>query len=187
MLIVAVAGLAVNLVSMRILSAGSDSSLNVKGAYLEVWSDMLGSLGVIFAAVVIRFTGWSYVDPIIAVLIGLWVLPRSWTLLSVSLNVLLEGVPEGLALNDIENALVLVPGVCSVHDLHVWAITTGKTSLTAHLTVAENADAESVMRQATEMLQQRFAVTHTTLQTEQGLVCSNGHCGMCDSHPPAVP
>ncbi|MFS9599026.1 cation transporter, partial [Klebsiella variicola] len=86
----------VNLVSMRILSAGQDQSLNVKGAYLEVWSDLLGSVGVIFAAIVIRYTGWQWVDSAIAVLIGLWVLPRTWLLLKLSINILLEGVPEDI-------------------------------------------------------------------------------------------
>ncbi|WP_442358247.1 cation transporter, partial [Klebsiella pneumoniae] len=86
MLVIAVIGLVVNLVSMRILSAGQDQSLNVKGAYLEVWSDLLGSVGVIFAAIVIRYTGWQCVDSAIAVLIGLWVLPRTWLLLKLSIN-----------------------------------------------------------------------------------------------------
>ena len=98
MLWVAGFGLLVNLIAMRLLSAGSGESLNVKGAYLEVWSDMLGSLAVIIAAVVIRFTGWTLVDPILAVLIGLWVLPRTWVLLREAVNVLLEGVPKGIVL-----------------------------------------------------------------------------------------
>jgi cobalt-zinc-cadmium efflux system protein len=90
MLVVAVLGLIVNLISMRMLQGGKDKSLNVKGAYLEVWSDMLGSIGVIGAALVIRFTGWVWVDAVVAVAIGLWVLPRTWLLLKESLNVLLE-------------------------------------------------------------------------------------------------
>ncbi len=182
MLIVAVIGLLVNIASMRILASGSESSLNVRGAYLEVWSDMLGSVGVIAAALIIRYTGWSRIDPIIAVLIGLWVLPRSWTLVSESVNVLLEGVPEGFTLAEIENALMSVPGVGTVHDLHIWAITTGKNSLTAHLTISDSYDAETVMRKATDLLRQRFAITHTTLQTEQDQPCDNGQCRMENQH-----
>jgi cobalt-zinc-cadmium efflux system protein len=178
MLLVAVIGLAVNLAGMRILAPGSESSLNVRGAYLEVWSDMLGSAGVIVAALVIRFTGWSRVDPIVAVLIGLWVLPRSWALLSESVNVLLEGVPESLVIGDIEKAILSVQGVAAIHDLHVWSITTGKVSLTAHLNIEGDQHAEQVMRGATEVLRQRFGIEHTTLQTEQGLICSDGRCGM---------
>ena len=98
MLAIAVVGLIVNLISMRVLAGGRDASLNVKGAYLEVWSDMLGSIGVIIGAIVIRYTGWSWVDSLVAILIGLWVLPRTWTLLKSSVNILLEGVPEELGL-----------------------------------------------------------------------------------------
>jgi len=98
MLVVASIGLIVNLISIRLLSGGQSDSLNVKGAYLEVWSDLLGSIGVIVGAVVIQLTGWSWVDPLVAVAIGLWVLPRTWILLKDSLNFLLEGVPEGIDL-----------------------------------------------------------------------------------------
>ena len=96
MLIVAALGLAVNLIAMRLLASGKDSSLNVKGAYLEVWADMLGSVGVIVGAITIMATGWQWVDPAIAILIGLWVLPRTWILLRDTAHILLEGVPRGL-------------------------------------------------------------------------------------------
>ncbi|HEX7991603.1 MAG TPA: cation diffusion facilitator family transporter, partial [Stenotrophomonas sp.] len=98
MMWVAAFGLVVNLIAMRLLSAGSGESLNVKGAYLEVWSDMLGSVAVIAGGLIIHFTGWTLVDPILAVLIGLWVLPRTWVLLRDAINVLLEGVPKGVVL-----------------------------------------------------------------------------------------
>ena len=178
MLLVAVVGLVVNLASMRILGGGKDASLNVKGAYLEVWSDMLGSVGVIAAALIIRFTAWPQIDPIIAVLIGLWVLPRTWTLLSESVNVLLEGVPEGIKLADVEHELVSIPEVLAVHELHVWTITSGKNSLTAHLTVSEECDPEQVMRKANELCLQRFGISHTTIQTEQKGTCERDGCGM---------
>ena len=100
---VAVAGLIVNLIAMRLLKAGSGESLNVKGAYLEVWSDMLGSLGVLIAAALIKLTGWLVLDPILAVLIGLWVLPRTWTLAREAVNVLLEGVPHGTDLQAVRS------------------------------------------------------------------------------------
>lgn len=177
MLVVAAVGLLVNVISMRILSGGSESSLNVKGAYLEVWSDMLGSIGVIAAALIIRFTGWSQVDPLIAVLIGLWVLPRTWTLLSASVNVLLEGVPEGIELQEVENALVALPGVTSVHDLHIWSITSGRHSLTAHLSLAPDCDPEKAMREAAAIVGERFGIAHTTIQTEQTAGCELDDCG----------
>lgn len=133
MLVIAVLGLLVNLASMRLLAPAQGNSLNVKGAYLEVWSDMLGSLGVIVAAIVIRFTGWAWVDSLVAVLIGFWVLPRTWILLRESLHVLLEGVPKEIQLAELREALLGIPGVTGLHDLHVWSITSGKISLTSHL------------------------------------------------------
>lgn len=110
MFIVAAIGLAVNLISMRLLTAGKDASMNVKGAYLEVWADMIGSVGVIAGALAIRFTGWTWVDPVVAIGIGLWVLPRTWVLLRDTINVLLEGVPGGIKLPELRSAIAGVPG-----------------------------------------------------------------------------
>jgi hypothetical protein len=108
------------------------------------------------------------VDPILAVLIGLWVLPRTWSLLSESVNILLEGVPEGLSLLEIEDALRAVPGVRAVHDLHVWAITSGKNSLTTHLVLDGDAagNEQRVLQATRSLLVERFGITHTTVQVE---------------------
>lgn len=167
MLVVASIGLIVNLISIRLLSGGQSDSLNVKGAYLEVWSDLLGSIGVIVGAVVIQLTGWSWVDPLVAVAIGLWVLPRTWILLKDSLNILLEGVPEGIDLGEVEQAMLVVPGVLGIHDLHLWVLTTGKTSLTAHVVYDQTYSPEEVLMPALQtVLANRFKVVHTTLQCE---------------------
>lgn len=128
MLIVATVGLLINLVSMRLLSSGKDRSLNIKGAYLEVWSDMLGSIGVIVGALLIRFTGWAWVDPLIGAGIGLWVLPRTQPLLKESLNILLECVPEGVDLHAVERTIRAVPGVRDLHCLHIWQDPLDRTS-----------------------------------------------------------
>ena len=166
MLVIAALGLVVNLISMKLLSSGKDQSLNVKGAYLEVWSDMLGSLGVIVGAVVIWLTGWSWVDSVIAVAIGFWVLPRTWTLLRESMNILLEGAPDDVDIAEIEAALRSLPGVDSVHDLHVWAISSGKASLSAHL-VSASGDFERVVFDAARVLAERFDIHHSTVQPER--------------------
>lgn len=166
MLVIAALGLVVNLVSMRLLSSGKDASLNVKGAYLEVWSDMLGSLGVIVGALVIWSTGWTWVDSVIAVAIGLWVLPRTWTLLRASMNVLLEGVPEGIDVSEIEKALSDISGIDSVHELHVWSITSGKPSLSVHLVSAQG-DHDVVVPEAARILAERFEIHHSTVQIER--------------------
>ncbi len=186
MLVVATLGLAVNLLSMRFLQSGKDTSLNVKGAYLEVWADMLGSIGVIVAALVIRFTGWAWVDTLVAVGIGLWVLPRTWVLLKESLNILLEGAPEGVDVDEVARTMLAVPGVTGVHDLHVWVLTSGKNALTAHVVHAANIDGAALIEPLKEMLADRFKVFHTTLQVEP-TACQHSEdgCNFVDHRVPA--
>lgn len=166
MLIVATIGLVVNIISMRVLAGGKDDSLNVKGAYLEVWADMLGSLGVIAAAIAIYLTGYNWIDPIVAIGIGLWVLPRTWALLRDTTHILLQGVPRGFDLNDIRAAMGDVQGVAGVHDLHLWSVAGDDASLTAHVALAEGSDAETIRRAVTELLEARFNIHHATIQTE---------------------
>jgi cobalt-zinc-cadmium efflux system protein len=166
MLIVASIGLIVNLISMRILAGGKDDSLNVKGAYLEVWADMLGSLGVIGAAIAIYLTGLNWIDPIVAMAIGLWVLPRTWILLRDTTHILLQGVPRGFDLQAIRTAMGEIIGVTGVHDLHLWSVAGDDASLTAHVAIADGSMAEATRRALTEMLEKRFDIHHATIQTE---------------------
>jgi cobalt-zinc-cadmium efflux system protein len=162
---VAAVGLAINIISMRMLAASSEHSLNVKGAYLEVLSDMVGSIGVIVAALIIQYTGWWQVDPILAVLIGFWILPRTWKLLSESLNILLEGVPMGVDMKKLQADLAAIPGVVEVHDLHVWAITSGQNSLTAHLLLTTDAAGVALMEQAQTVVK-AHGIDHSNFQVE---------------------
>ncbi|WP_313170615.1 cation diffusion facilitator family transporter [Stenotrophomonas sp.] len=171
MMWVAAFGLVVNLIAMRLLSAGSGESLNVKGAYLEVWSDMLGSVAVIAGGLIIHFTGWTLVDPILAVLIGLWVLPRTWVLLRDAINVLLEGVPKGVVLADIEAALRGHAGVAGIHDLHVWALASSTPALTVHVVMHDGQAPDVLRRQLADLLHERFDIDHVTVQVEAD------HCG----------
>lgn len=171
MLVIAAFGLVINLVSMRLLHAGSGESLNVKGAYLEVWADMLGSVAVILGALLIRWTGWKVIDPILAVLIGLWVLPRTWVLMREAINVLLEGVPKGIQVDAVRARLCGHPDVRDVHDLHVWALASSTPALTAHVVMAEGVDADRLRRQLGTALHEDFGIDHVTLQVEVD------HCG----------
>lgn len=167
MLLVAVAGLAVNLISMRLLAAGKDSSLNVKGAYLEVWADMLGSLGVIVGAVVIALTGQVWVDPVVAIAIGLWVLPRTWTLLRDTTNILLEGTPANLDLDEVRRAISGIDGASNVHDLHVWVSGADATSCSLHVELKPEADHDGVRNAVCAVLKSKFDIAHATIQTER--------------------
>ena len=167
MLAVAAIGLGVNLVAMRLLASGKEKSLNVKGAYLEVWADTLGSLGVIAGAVLIMLTGWLWVDPVVAIGIGLWVLPRTWMLLKDTTRILLEGVPRRLTLSDIRSSIAETPGVAGVHDLHVWSLSSDDASLSVHVELSAGADAEEVRTLVAATLRQRFEIHHSTIQTEE--------------------
>jgi cobalt-zinc-cadmium efflux system protein len=167
MLGVAVIGLAVNLLSMKVLRNGQEQSLNVKGAYLEVWADMVGSIGVIVGAGLIKFTGWAWIDSAVAILIGLWVVPRTVTLLKSSINILLDGVPEDIDIDKVAATLRAIPGVRSFHDLHVWSVTSGKTTLTVHLIVEPSVDGErDVLPVVRERLAKDFGLRHITVQCE---------------------
>ncbi|TSH73111.1 cation transporter [Acinetobacter sp. RF15A] len=165
MLAVAVLGLIINLISMKILVSSSQESLNVKGAYLEVLSDAIGSVGVIIGAIMIYFSGWMWVDTLIAVLIGFWVMPRTWVLLKQSINILLEGVPDEIDIEKLRNDLLSLEGVKEIHQLKVWAITSKKVMLTVHL-VAPEVDYKKLHQQAFEMLKHAHHITEMTLQIE---------------------
>ena len=176
MLIVASIGLVINLISMKILMSSAADSLNVKGAYLEVLSDALGSVGVIIGAIIIYFTNWYWVDTIIAVAIGFWVLPRTWILLKQSINILLEGVPEEVDIEKLRNDLLALDGVESIHQLKVWAITSKNIHLTVHL-FAPNADRKQLHYAAAEMLSHEHGIAEVTLQIEDDaeMNCQHTH------------
>jgi len=176
MLVVASIGLIINLISMKILMSSATESLNMKGAYLEVLSDALGSVGVIIGAVIIYYTNWYWVDTIIAVAIGFWVLPRTWILLRQSINILLEGVPEEVDIEKLRTDLLALDGVESIHQLKVWAITSKNIHLTVHL-FAPKVDRNQLHRAAIEMLLHEHGIVEVTLQIEDDaeMNCQHTH------------
>lgn len=166
MLAVAVVGLVVNLISMRLLAGGSSESLNVKGAYFEVLSDMLGSLGVIVAALIVMLTGWRLADPIVGAGIGLFIVPRTWGLLKQATHILLEGTPPEVDLGLLEQRLREIPGVIAVHDIHVWTITSGLDAMSGHVVVSDMGEAARILREARRGLAEGFNIDHVTIQLE---------------------
>jgi cobalt-zinc-cadmium efflux system protein len=166
MLVVAIVGLAVNVLSMFILREPSSGSLNARAAYLEVVADMMGSLGVIAAALVIGWTGWLYADPLVSAALGLFIVPRTWRLLTEAVGVLLEESPRGIDLDALRDALIRLPGVTEVHDLHVWSLTAGMPSLSAHVVVDE-VDHDDLLVRVRALLSERFRIGHTTIQIER--------------------
>lgn len=166
MLLVASVGLLVNLISMRLLADGSSESLNVQGAYFEVLSDMLGSLGVIVAALIVMATGWRLIDPLIGAGIGLFIVPRTWGLLRQATHILLEGTPPEVDVGLLERRLCEIPGVLGVHDLHVWTITSGLDAMSGHLMILDMGEAARVLRAARQVLAEEFGIDHVTIQIE---------------------
>ncbi|RKN51240.1 cation diffusion facilitator family transporter [Micromonospora endolithica] len=166
MFAVAVAGLVANIVAFLLLRSGSQESLNVRGAYLEVLGDLFTSVGVIVAAAVIAVTDWWYADPIIAVAVGLFILPRTYQLGRAAVRVLVQAAPPHLDVATVRDALRGVDGVADVHDLHVWTLTSGMEVASAHLVLDREADLAAVLASSRRLLHDRFAIEHATLQAE---------------------
>ena len=166
MLTIAVVGLGVNLASMWLLHRGADESLNLRSAYFEVLGDAIASLGVIVAALLIQFTGWTLADPLISGAIGLFILPRTWNLIKQAVQILMEGVPPHLDVGEIETAMRASHGVRDVHDLHVWTLTSGKEAMSAHVLVEDLSDGQRILRDLQVLLHERFGIEHMTVQFE---------------------
>jgi cobalt-zinc-cadmium efflux system protein len=172
-LVVGVIGLAVNVVAFALLRQGASESLNVRGAYLEVVADTLGSVGVIAAASVMWVTGWGWVDPLVGAGIGLFILPRAWRLGRDAVRVLVQAAPEGVDLPAVTAALTGIDGVADVHDLHVWTLTSDMDVLTAHVGVDHGVDSQLVLQRARHVLAEQFHLSHATLQVE---TAGHGDC-----------
>lgn len=166
MLAIAAIGLVINIIGIYILRAGSEESLNMKGAYFEVLSDMLTSIGVIVAGVIMLTTGWYYADPLISAGIGLFILPRTWILLKDAVGVLLEGTPSDVNLTALREALEKVEGVTGVHDLHVWALTSGMNAMSVHTVITADDQHDAVLTRVHELCTDEFKISHVTVQTE---------------------
>jgi cobalt-zinc-cadmium efflux system protein len=166
MLVVGALGLVVNLVALVLLRGGASESLNVKGAYLEVVADCLGSAGVVLAGALVALTGEVWWDTAVALAIAVFVALRAVMLGREVLAVLGQHAPAGMPPDEVERALAAVPGVTDVHDVHVWTLTSGMNVATAHLMTAEHTDAHAVLDEARLVMRRRFGVEHATLQVE---------------------
>lgn len=174
MLAVAVAGLGANAASAWVLSRGGghERNLNTRGAFLHVIGDMLGSVGAIVAALVMMATGWYLADPILSAVIGVLILRSAWLLLKDSVDVLLEATPRGIKTGEVRDAISDVDGVCGVHDLHIWTVTSGLESMSAHVQVNDARPWNDVCVDLTDRMRERFGIAHVTLQPES---CNGTH------------
>ncbi|MGI9146615.1 MAG: cation diffusion facilitator family transporter [Chloroflexota bacterium] len=179
MLAVACGGIVVTLVGVALLRGGAQESLNVRGAFLEVLGDLMGSIGTILAALVILASGWSAVDSIVSGLIGVFIVPRAWGLLRSVVDVLLESTPRHLNMPQIEAAMRAVPGVESVHDLHIWTITSGFDAMSGHVR-SNGLPSDDVLHELRSVLRDRFNIEHLTLQVESADHADDGACCITD-------
>ena len=166
MLVVATVGLIINGIVFLALKQDASQSLNIEGAYLEVLSDFLGSIAVVIAAVVISFTRFYLIDPLFSLLIGFFVLPRTWRLGHKAIRILLQEAPPHIKVDSIQKALSQINGVACVHDIHVWTLTSGIEVCSVHLTLGPNALTQNVLESALRILKERFNIVHPTVQIE---------------------
>lgn len=166
MFLVATVGLVVNLISAYLLFGGQKSSLNLRGAFYEVVGDLLGSVAVIVAGIIIILTGWYVVDPIASVLIGLFILPRTWNLIRDAVDVLLEATPKGVDMAEVRRHILDIEGVRDAHDLHAWTITSGMNVLSAHVVIDGEADSAAILDRLSNCLADDFDIEHSTFQLE---------------------
>ena len=166
MLAVATGGLVVNIAGLFILHGGRGTSLNMEGAWLHVLSDALGSVGAMASGACIWAFGWMWVDPLASVIIGALVIYSAWSLLKEALSVLMEAAPRHINVDQVRDAMLAVNGVKEVHDLHVWTITSGLESLSAHMVVHAGVSQNETLTCTREALREKFGITHVTLQIE---------------------
>lgn len=178
---VAALGIVVNAFTAYLFFADKSKDLNVKGAYLHMAADTLVSVGVLVSGIVIQYTGWNVIDPVIGIVVGLVILYSTWHLLQESLRLALDGVPEGIDMQRVEQILSSDPDVVNVHHLHVWAISTTQTALTAHVVVDDMGRMPEVKHRLKHALRD-LGIEHATFELELKEEHCDGHCDCCDEH-----
>jgi len=169
-------GFIINLGTALLFLKDQHSDLNVRGAYMHMMADAGVSIGVVIAGALVLFTGWTVIDPLVSLVIVGVILVGTWGLLRDSVDLALDAAPRGIRVEEIRAALLELPGVTAIHDLHVWGLSTTETALTAHL-VHDRADTPALLQQAKALVCERFAITHTTLQLEAGQALECTNCG----------
>ena len=164
--VIAVIGLLVNLVGIKILHKHAKENINVEGAYLEVLKDMYGSCAVIATALILIFTKLYIIDPIISIGLSLFILPRTWSLMKRVVNILMEGVPSNISYEEVKKSILEVKGVTGVFDLHLWTITSGFDAMTAHVVISDISKSQSILKEITSILEKKYNITHNTIQIE---------------------
>jgi cobalt-zinc-cadmium efflux system protein len=186
MLVVAVIGLAVNLMALHVLGGHRHDNLNVRSAFLHVFGDAVGSVGVIAAGLTIRLTGWTPIDSLVSIGIALLILWSGYGLVRETVSVLLESSPRHLDPEKLRRDLLGLDGVRDVHDLHIWTVTSGFISLSCHCEIVSSQIADDVLRKATSLLRERYGIRHVTIQPETTRIHEElEHCCHGSHQPPS--
>jgi cobalt-zinc-cadmium efflux system protein len=168
MLLVATGGLAINLISWRLLRVGAKESINIEGALLEVLADLVGSIGAVSAALLIRFADWGLADPLFGAAVGIFVIPRAWRLASKAIRILVQAAPPHIDIDDLTAALAAISGVLEVHDVHVWTLTSDMDVASAHLRIENRTEEMRILSDARDVVKQHSGISHVTIQVESG-------------------
>ena len=185
-MVVAAIGVVVNGLTALLFMSGSRDDLNIRGAFLHMAADALVSVGVVLAGALYLWQGWSWIDPLVSVLIALVIVAGTWSLFRQSLHLMFDGVPDQVPLPAVRQCLMAIEGVTGVHDLHVWALGTSETALTAHLVVADNhPDREALLQFALAEMEEDFGIRHVTLQLESAAFARQCALGDTCIHPTA--
>ena len=179
-MLVAAIGVLINAATAMLFMSGGKTDLNIRGAFLHMAADALVSVGVIIAGALYLWQGWTWIDPLTGIVIAIVVIFGTWSLFRQSLHLLFDGVPEHISVTEVRQSLAAIAGVASVHDLHVWAMSTSEPALTAHLVVRDERSGDGILRDAQVVLLERFGIHHITLQLEAE-PCAD-HCSVEPAH-----
>jgi cobalt-zinc-cadmium efflux system protein len=175
--VIATIGVGINAATAALFFHGRKGDLNIRAAFLHMAADTLVSLGVVAAGAVYLWQAWAWVDPVVSLVVAAVIVVGTWSLFRESLHLLFDGVPAGIDLRDVRAAMLALPGVQGLHELHVWGMATSETALTAHLVLdTAHDDRDALLRAATQALEERFKIRHVTLQLESADCPSDGHC-----------
>lgn len=159
-------GLIINLIGISLLQKDAKTNLNIEGAYLEVIKDAIGSAGIIITGIIIFFTNFSLIDPIVSVILVLFIIPRIWSLVKKSIHILMEGVPPNISYEKVKKSILEIKGVTGIFDLHIWTISSNLDALTAHVVISDKSKSDLILREIMSLLDKKFNISHSTIQIE---------------------
>lgn len=163
---VGIFGLIINLIGISLLQKDAKTNLNIEGAYLEVIKDAIGSVGIIITGIIIFFTNFSLIDPIVSVILVLFIIPRIWSLVKKSIHILMEGVPPNISYEKVKKSILEIKGVTGIFDLHIWTISSNLDALTAHVVISDKNKSDLILREIMSLLDKKFNISHSTIQIE---------------------